>query len=450
MHTRLDANVMEAALARIERSNRRSLRPRTESGRWTPVHTLRVAADAFTHDSVRRAGARALRLVQSYAPDSVVLALALRLPGFEAMPTDPGRVDALLARLEQGDPQVPPGARLAHEVYRRLLRQLQVAPVQDLRIDFHDAFGRRSDEEEDAAAGAAASEAALGLREGTLCPQIGIRTAPLSGARAARALRTIDLFVSTMCDRAGGAVPPRFLVSVPEITHEDQVTALVQIVSALETRLQSKRGSIGLELGFADASVVFDESGSCRLAPIVAASSGRCAVVRLEAGPVARSLGARDPAAAIAVRDLARIALASAGVAIAFGSSPDLPRSGGDRGPEAAQRYTVVHAAWRTHADAVLRALRDGSTWGWDTDAGQIPARLAAIGTYYRQNLGQIRHSLEEWSRNGLDGAEDGQRLFDEIRIGIRCGAITAEDLAGTGFEPEDFAPAPGDPSDRP
>lgn len=434
MYTRLDPDVLDAALARIERSARRPPRTRGEGDRLLPVSTLRVAADHFRHDSVRRSGARAIRLLQSYAPDCVVLALALRLPGFEALPTNPARVDTLLGRLESGEEGLQPAALLAHEVYRRVARQLSVQPVQDLRIDFHEGSDLRSDEEEDQTASSAATEVALAMREGLLGPRIGIRIAPLSGGTAARAFRTLDLFVSTLCERAG-AIPEPFVVSIPGLTHEDQVSAIVQVAGTLETRLGLPRGCLRLELGLSDAESAFDETGSFRLPVLVAAASGRCAALRIDASAVARSLGTRDPASATALRDLARLALAGQSVPISWGASPDLPRnppqpaqSGDRRAPprDAPERYALVHAAWRTHAEQVTRAIRDGYPWGWDHDAGLLPARLAAVTAHYLQLLPTLRSEVD------VPSDRIGVRLRDELRVGLDCGAISADDFVGT------------------
>ena len=47
--------------------------------------------------------------------------------------------------------------------------------------------------------------------------------APMQAAR--RALRTLDLVVSGLAARTGGAVPPGFLVTLPKITAPEQVAA---------------------------------------------------------------------------------------------------------------------------------------------------------------------------------------------------------------------------------
>ena len=88
-----------------------------------------------------------------------------------------------------------------------------------------------------------------------------------------------------------------------------------------------------------------------------------------------------------------------------------------------------MHAAWRAHADAVGRALRDGIFWGWDHDAGQMPARLAAVGIHFRQMLPMLREEMMGAAAFG------GGNALEEARIGLMCGALGPEDLAGTGIE---------------
>jgi hypothetical protein len=166
----------------------------------------------------------------------------------------------------------------------------------------------------------------------------------------------------------------------------------------------------------------------------VGASGGRCDVVRIDASSMARALGARDGAAAEVARDVVRLSLAGLGIPISWGTSPDLPRSGGVRSSqEAPHRFGQVHAAWRAHAETVTRAIREGYSWGWDHDAGQIPARLAAVGAHYRQILPTLRQEVLQTLAGSP--ATASAPVLDEVRIGLSCGALALEDLAGTGFE---------------
>src|SRR5438132_800273 len=102
--------------------------------------------------------------------------------------------------------------------------------VEDFRIDFEDGYGIRGDAEEDGHAAQAAQECAKGVKTGTLSPFIGIRIKSLSGELAARALRTLDIFLTNL----GSKLPPGFFVTLPKITAPEQVSALVAAFESLE------------------------------------------------------------------------------------------------------------------------------------------------------------------------------------------------------------------------
>lgn len=366
--------------------------------------------------------------MQSFAPDSVVLAKALRFPGWDVLPTDPMRVDLLLERLDSGSSDVHPSAALAHDVYRRVLRRLQIAPVQDLRIDFGEVSGHHEHDHKSIAS-SVATEMALAMREGMLPPVVGIALPSLWGAGARRAIRILDVFLSTLIDRTS-ALPEPFIVSLADVTHEDQVSTMAHVCSTLESRLGLPRSTLRLEIGIASPVVVFEESGVCRIPIVVGASSGRCHVVRIDPLAVARAFGARDQRASSATRDIVRLSLSGLGIPISWGTSPDLPRSHGRRSSsDDPHRFGAIHAAWRSHAEAIWDALREGYFWGWDYDAGQLPARLAAVCAYYRGLVPTLRQEIIGAIASG------GGSVLEEAQIGLLCGALSLDDLAGTGFE---------------
>ena len=190
------------------------------------------------------------------------------------------------------------------------------------------------------------------------------------------------------------------------------------------------RGTLRFEIVISQPQAMFEESGVARLPTIVGAAAGRCCVVRVDALAVARALSSRDPATSIPTRDLARVALSGSGIPLSWGTSPDLPRTQGLRTPsDDPHRFGAVHTAWRTHAETVSRALKDGCFWGWDLDAGQLPARLTAVGVHFRQILPVLRQEL-------MVAVASGEGLaLEEARIGLACGALSPEDLSGTGIE---------------
>ena len=128
----------------------------------------------------------------------------------------------------------PPGWR--HTIYGRVLEKLQREPVEDFRIDFEDGYGNRPDAEEDQHAKLAAEEVAKGFSEGSLPPFIGIRIKPFSPELRDRSIRTLDLFVSALCEATRGRLPANFVVTLPKVVIPEQMAALAHLARSDGTR----------------------------------------------------------------------------------------------------------------------------------------------------------------------------------------------------------------------
>src|SRR5207248_6377119 len=176
-----------------------------ETGRRQPVHTVYGGAHLFKSDSAKRLGELARRSLEQFAPDFIIFAKAVGLPGAEALPERLDPASALIARLYSNPNEfrhVNKPAWLAHTIYARVTDKLHREPVEDFRIDFEDGYGNRPDEEEDHHADAAAREVAKGMSGGTLPPFIGIRIKPFSQELAPRSVRTLDIFLTTLVEVA--------------------------------------------------------------------------------------------------------------------------------------------------------------------------------------------------------------------------------------------------------
>src|ERR1700730_8356989 len=141
-----------------------------ETGRRQPVHTVYGGAHLFKSDTAKRLGSLARRSLDQFAPDFLVFAKAIGLPGAEELPESLDEANELIAVLDATDRMrhENKGAWLAHTIYERVNEKLRREPVEDFRIDFEDGYGNRPDEEEDHHADAAAHEVAAGVRGGTL------------------------------------------------------------------------------------------------------------------------------------------------------------------------------------------------------------------------------------------------------------------------------------------
>src|SRR2546421_735081 len=158
-----------------------------ESSSSQPVHTVYGGAHLFKSDTVKKLGEIALRSLGEYAPEAKTFAEAVGIR-----------------------------AALAEKVYARVQEKLRREAVEDFRIDFEDGYGNRPDSEEDGHARQAAEETAKGLEQGTLPPFVGIRIKAFSAELGPRALRTLDLYLTTLIARTGGRLPPSFVVTLPK------------------------------------------------------------------------------------------------------------------------------------------------------------------------------------------------------------------------------------------
>src|SRR5882672_5382365 len=87
-----------------------------ETGRRQPVHTVYGGAHLFKSDSAPRLGSLARRALDQFAPDFLVFAKAIGLPGEEQLPESLDEANELIAVLEATDRmrRENRGAWLAH------------------------------------------------------------------------------------------------------------------------------------------------------------------------------------------------------------------------------------------------------------------------------------------------------------------------------------------------
>ena len=171
------------------------------SGDRQPIHVVYGGAHLFRSGTTRRLGDLALRSLEEYAPDFVVFAKAIGLPGSDRLPVAPDAIGAIAKSIE-ADPQAVlrenRPAWLAHTVYRRVREKLRREPVEDFRLDFEDGYGNRPDDEEDGHAASAAGEVSAGMNAGELPPFIGIRVKPFTEELRERSIRTLDIFLTEL------------------------------------------------------------------------------------------------------------------------------------------------------------------------------------------------------------------------------------------------------------
>ncbi len=218
-----------------------------ESGLRQPVHIVYGGAHLFQAQTVPKLGAIAQRMLPAYLLDAQELA----------------RIFAL-------------SDSLAGKVYARLLDKLAREPIEDFRLDFEDGYGYRADEEEDAHALAAAEQTALAMAAATLPPFFGLRIKPLNAELIARSLRTLQLYLTTLCERTNRQLPGNFVITLPKVMLTEQVTALAEVCAMLEEQLGLAHNSLHLELMIETPQALMNMSGEVPLLQWIAAAQGRC------------------------------------------------------------------------------------------------------------------------------------------------------------------------------
>jgi hypothetical protein len=126
------------------------------------VHTVYGGANLFKSDTCVKMGEVALKSLQTYAPNFVILADVLQLKGFLGLPSSDKKIEKLVKkmdRMSEKERRADP-AWLPYSIYNKISKKLKTEAVEDFRIDFEDGFGNRPDKEKDATAMNAANELA--------------------------------------------------------------------------------------------------------------------------------------------------------------------------------------------------------------------------------------------------------------------------------------------------
>jgi citrate lyase beta subunit len=430
-----------------------------------PIHVVYGGAHLFRSSTIRRLGDLAQRSLDEYAPDFAAFAKAIGLPGSDRLPTASDAIASIAKSIEDD----PPVARrenrpawLAHIVYRRVREKLQREPIEDFRLDFEDGYGNRPDEEEDGHAASAANEVSAGMNSGELPPFIGIRIKPFTEELRSRSIRTLDIFLTELAVKSRGVLPKHFCITLPKVTLPDEVAALADICSRLEPMLDFEPGALRIEVMVETSQAILNERGEANLLSLVGAARGRCVAAHFGPYDYTSSLGIAAPrqAGAHPASDFARhvmqVALAETGIRIADGPLNILPippyRTAKDSTlttRQTEENRATVHLGWKLQFEHVRRALELGFYQGWDLHPAQLPARFAAVYSFFLENL----DSSAERLRNFLEKAAQATRIghvFDDAAMvqgllnfflqAIHCGALTAEEgQALTGLTQEEL-----------
>ncbi|WP_327677071.1 DUF6986 family protein [Kitasatospora sp. NBC_00458] len=377
-----------------------------DPGTRQPVHTVYVPADAFTADTVRTWGRRALEAFDTHAGTPAELARALGLAD-----------DALLA-----------------DVHARVRAKLEREPVEDLRIDFEDGYGARPDAEEDAAAVRAAELVAAAVADGTAPPYVGVRTKCMEAAVRDRGIRTLELFLTTLL--AHGGLPAGLVLTLPKVTYAEQVTALVRLLADFERAAGLPSGRIGFEIQIETTQAILGPDGRATVARMIEAAEGRATGLHYGTFDYSASCGvgaayqSMDHPVADHAKAVMQVAAAGTGVRLSDGSTNVIPTGS----------TAQVHAAWKLHHDLVRRSLARAYYQGWDMHPAHLPTRYVAVYSFYREGLAaagaRLAAYVAEAGGDVMDEPATARALSGYVLRGLDCGAVDpAEAAAATGLD---------------
>lgn len=425
-----------------------------------PVHTVYGGAQIFKADTSEKLGNMALNSLSEYAPDFVIFARALQLPGWQTLPPGTAATEALASQLQDNINAVEtvnPYARLAFNVYERVKAKLKTTPVEDFRIDFEDGYGSRPDEEEDGHAISAAREVARGMQEKSLPPFLGIRIKPFNEESRNRSARTLDIFLTTLISETGGKLPDNFVVTLPKVPIPQQVTALVELLELLESKLGLERGAVPIELMIEVTQSIIDKQGYCTMPSLVQAGRGRVRGAHFGTYDYTASCSITaaeqrmDHPACDFARHMMKVALGGTGIWLCDGATNVMP-IGPHRQVDAGQPLNIgqindnvstVHKAWKLGYDHIRHSLINGYYQGWDLHPAQLPIRYAACYTFFLEGLDvaslRLRTFMEKAAQATLvgdvfDDAATGQGLLNYFLRALNSGAITNEEVLQTGL----------------
>ena len=399
-----------------------------------PVHTVYGGAQIFKAETARKLGAVALHSLNENAPSASIFAKALGLKG---------------------------SSFFLKTIFDRVVAKLKTEPVEDFRIDFEDGYGNRPDAEEDRHAEFCASEVARGLAEKTLPPFIGFRIKPFTEDLKARAIRTLDIFISTLAKKTDTTLPGGFVVTIPKVVKPEQIGALVKLFKELESKTGIPKESLKLEFMVETPQSIFNHKGEVAIPSFVEASEGRCVAAHFGVydytasnNVTAQYQSMVHPACDFA-RTVMKVSLAGTGIWLSDGATnimpvgPNRPKDGkGLSAKQKAENRKVVHRIWKLNLAHVNHSLMNGYYQGWDLHPAQLPVRYAAVYNFFLKELESSSKRLKTFMEKAaqatligdvFDDAATGQGLLNFFLQGIGCGAIKEEEASATGLTIEEL-----------
>ncbi|MDQ6787220.1 MAG: phosphoenolpyruvate kinase, partial [Acidobacteriota bacterium] len=289
-------------------------------------------------------------------------------------------------------------------------------------------------------------EAAKGLEAGTLPPFLGIRIKTFSEELHARSIRTLDLFLTTLVESAGGRLPENFVVTLPKIVSPAQVATLADIFDLLEPKLGLPKGSLKMEMMVETTQSIINERGETNLPQMLNAARGRCTAAHFGTYDYTASCSITaayqdmlHPACDFA-RHVMQVSFGGTGIWLSDGATnimPIAPHRGELTAEQEAENRAVVYRAWKLHYDHVRHSLANAFYQGWDLHPAQFSTRYAAVFTFFLEGLDAASERLSNFVAKAaqatlvgdvFDDAATGQGLLNYFIRAINCGALNEQE----------------------
>ena len=423
-----------------------------------PVHTFYEGAHLFEADSAKEIGKLANKSLNDFAPNFISFAKALGLKDSASLATKKVEIETLLAHAENKgiDPENA-ATWLAWRVYAQVKKKLEREAVEDFRLDYEDGFGIRPDDEEDAVAERGAKEMAYALKQGILPPFVGIRIKPFNSEFVERAVRTLDIFVSTLLAELGGVLPENFVVTLPKVEIPEQAAAMVKVFEVMEADSVLNSGELKMEIMIETTQSIFNADGEVTARKIANAAGNRCLGAHFGIYDYTASCDliaayqTMDSEVCDFARQVMKVAFGGSGIFLSDGATNIIPQGPhrGDNLSELQSRENLenVHRAWKLSYGHIRHSLANGFYQGWDLHPAQIPVRFAANAAFFLEQLQtstvRLRNLVEQASKSTssgeiFDDAATGQGLLNYFFRALNSGAIDPEDVENTGVTVEE------------
>lgn len=411
----------------------------------TPVHVVYGGADRFTAETPAKLGKLALKSLETYAPNFFEFANAMWLKGCDTLPIYEDVVTNLEFQLIENPEKVKLEnfpAWFAWTIYNRTIEKLTIEPVEDFRIDFEDGYGIRSNEEEDSHAISASTELAIALTSERASAFCGFRIKSFQAETYTRAVRTLDLFLSSLLQKNNGVLPENFVVTLPKITRAEEVAVLDTLLTEFEKQNNLSSDSIKIEIMIETREAIFITQ------KLAAAAKNRLVAAHFGAYDYTASFGItavhqylRHPACDFA-RNVMQIALSPLGIRLSDSVTTEMPipiHKGENLSvQQLKENKLAVHKAWRLHFNNVTHSLINGFYQSWDLHPAQLVARYAAVYSFFLESFDSQANRLKSFlekatkatmSGNQFDDAASANGLLNYFIRAVSCRALTEKEV---------------------